>query len=134
MARPLPHRPSVDHTPRYRAVVTLDNLAAGDVTDALGSETARDLVRHLQDQAATASDLADRVDTTLQNVQYHLKRLRAADLVTQVDTWYSAKGREMSVYGLTAERIELRLAADETSTVDPTPAGARPARTPLPSP
>jgi hypothetical protein len=43
--------------------------------------------------------LADRVDTSLQNAQYHLEKLEDAGAIEIVGTAYSEKGREMNVYG-----------------------------------
>lgn len=71
---------------------------AGPVLDALASETARAIVAELQDEPATATEIADRIDTSLQNVSYHLADLEETALVTEVGTRYSEKGREMTVY------------------------------------
>lgn len=108
MASALPLRPSPDHSPRDRSVLDLADARTGAVFEALGSETARSIVAALNDAPATASDLSDRLDTTLQNVNYHLDRLGDADLVAAVDTWYSEKGREMTVYGVTADELVVR--------------------------
>jgi len=69
-------------------------------------------VSALGDSPATASDLAERVETSLQNACHHLQCLQAAGLVTDAGCWYSAKGTEMTVYGLTSRRLELRLGAE----------------------
>jgi DNA-binding transcriptional ArsR family regulator len=79
-------------------VVGLDDDEAGDVMAALSSETARAVLAALHDDPASASAVADRVDTSLQNAQYHLGRMGDAGLVEVVDTVYSEKGREMKVY------------------------------------
>lgn len=79
-------------------VVGLDDDEAGEVLAALSSETARRLLATLHDDPDSASGLADRADTSLQNAQYHLGRMRDAGLVEVVDTIYSEKGREMKVY------------------------------------
>lgn len=72
---------------------------------AVSSSTARALLRVLQVDPAPASDLAEAVDTSLQNVQYHLDRLCEVGLVEAVDTWYSTRGRQMTVYAPTAKRL-----------------------------
>ncbi len=82
-------------TPR---ILGVDSDDADDLLGALSSDTARGLLSELHDQPATASELSDRADTSLQNAQYHLKKLEDADLITAVDTIYSEKGREMKVY------------------------------------
>lgn len=79
-------------------VVGLDDDEAGEVLAALSSETARELLAALHDDPDSASGVADRVDTSLQNAQYHLGRMRDAGLVEVIDTVYSEKGREMKVY------------------------------------
>ena len=53
------------------------------------------------------SEVADRIDSTVQNVSYHVKRLEGAGLVSPVDTWYSTKGREMDVFGATSQPLVL---------------------------
>jgi DNA-binding transcriptional ArsR family regulator len=79
-------------------VVGLDDDETGAVVSALSSDTARGLLAALHDEPGTASTVADDVDTSLQNAQYHLDRMRDAGLVEVADTVYSEKGREMKVY------------------------------------
>lgn len=73
----------------------------------LSCETARIILAALEDGPATASDLSEQLDISIQTVCYHLDRLSAAELVSDVGTWYSSKGTEMTVYGTTIQRIEL---------------------------
>ncbi|MFB6361226.1 MAG: ArsR/SmtB family transcription factor [Halobacteriales archaeon] len=96
---------------------------AESVFEALGSETARSILAALEDDPATASDLADRVETSLQNVQYHLGNLEAADLVAEVGTWYSSRGTEMTVYAPTFDRLEFTLTDGADDDLDSTPTG-----------
>ncbi|MGM0605675.1 MAG: helix-turn-helix domain-containing protein [Halobacteriota archaeon] len=96
--------PASDGEPR---VVGLDSEDADAVIAALSSDTARQLLSALHDQPDSPSALADRIDTSLQNVQYHLKNLEEADLITVVDTVYSEKGREMNVYAPADEPLVL---------------------------
>ncbi|MFC7071414.1 ArsR/SmtB family transcription factor [Halobaculum lipolyticum] len=84
-----------DRDPR---VIGVDGDDADAVLAALSSETARAILSTLHESPGPASDVADRVDTSLQNAQYHLKRLREAGVVEVTDTVYSQKGREMDVY------------------------------------
>jgi DNA-binding transcriptional ArsR family regulator len=94
----LPSSPelSTDSTPR---VVDLDSEAADDLMAALSSETARRILATLHEEPVPPGELADRVDTSLQNAQYHREQLEAAGAIEVVGTAYSQKGREMSVYG-----------------------------------
>ena len=64
----------------------------------LSSATARSLLTELHEEPHTASELAEAVDTSLQNVRHHLGNLEEADLVEVAETRYSVKGREMKVY------------------------------------
>jgi len=95
----LPSRSEASHPddaePR---VIGVDSDDAGEVLSALSSGTARELLAEVHDEPAPPSELADRVDTSLQNAQYHLEKLDDAGAVEVVDTAYSAKGREMDVY------------------------------------
>lgn len=78
---------------------------AGDVVEALGSRTARELVAEVYSEPATTSDLAAAVDTSIQNAQYHLDRLQRAGVIEVVDTWYSSRGSDMDVYAPSNEPL-----------------------------
>lgn len=80
-------------------VVGLESADAADVIGAVGSDTGRAVLEALHEEPGTASALADRVDCSLQTIQYHLGNLTDADLVDVVDETTSEKGREMDVYG-----------------------------------
>jgi DNA-binding transcriptional ArsR family regulator len=84
-----------DASPRVFGVESDD---ADDLIAALSSSTARELLAALHDDPANPAKLADAVDTTIQNAQYHLEKLEDAGLIEVVDTAYSEKGREMNVY------------------------------------
>ncbi|UPV75592.1 helix-turn-helix domain-containing protein [Halorussus limi] len=79
-------------------VIGVDSDDADDLLGALSSDTARELLAALHEDPATPSDLAETIDTSLQNAQYHLGKLEGADVIQVVDTVYSEKGREMKVY------------------------------------
>ncbi|WP_327050547.1 ArsR/SmtB family transcription factor [Halomicrococcus gelatinilyticus] len=105
--------PTQDGNPR---VLGVDSEDADDLLGALSSGTARTLLSELHDDPATPSQLSDRVDTSLQNVQYHLGNLEEADLVESVDTVYSEKGREMTVYAPTDQPLVLFAGREEETT------------------
>jgi DNA-binding transcriptional ArsR family regulator len=96
-------------------VVGLDSDAADDLISALSSRTARRVLAELHEDPASPSALADRVDTSLQNVQYHIENLSEADVIEVVDTVYSEKGREMEVYA-PADRALVVFAGREQET------------------
>lgn len=114
MANPLPSEPDVDADPDQTRVVGVDSDDADSVLSALSSETARALLAALYEDPAPASDLADRTDTTIQNVQYHLGKLADAGLIEVADTAYSPKGREMDVY-VPADRAVVVVPGDSDS-------------------
>ena len=116
MSRLLPSLPDATPEEREPRVVGVDDDEADDLIAALGSETARAILSTLHDRPATKSEIADEVDTSLQNVQYHLSRLDEADLVDVVDTAYSEKGREMDVYAAADEPLVLFSGGSEEST------------------
>ncbi|GAA0718061.1 DNA-binding transcriptional ArsR family regulator [Halorubrum trapanicum] len=116
MSRLLPSLPDTPPEEREPRVVGVDDDEADDLIAALGSETARAILSTLHDRPATKSELAKEVDTSLQNVQYHLSRLDEADLVDVVDTAYSEKGREMDVYAAADEPLVLFAGGSEEST------------------
>jgi len=92
---------------REPELLELDDDRTDEVFDALGSETARQILLELHEGPQPASELAAAVETTIQNVQYHLTKLQAADLVSVVDTWHAANGAEMDVYAPTDEALVL---------------------------
>ena len=79
-------------------VIGLDSDDADDLLSVLSSDTARDVLATLHDEPDTPANVAERVDTSLQNAQYHLGNLEDAGLIEAIDTVYSEKGREMTVY------------------------------------
>ena len=85
------------------AVVGLTDDRAGDLFDVLSSGTARTVLQRLLDEPLTASELAADVDTTLQNVHYHLGNLHEAGAIAEIGVEYSERGREMSVYAATLQ-------------------------------
>ena len=86
-------------------VVDLGDKHADEFFDVLASSTARQLFRRLQDSPSHPSELADEIDTSVQNVHYHLGQLETAGVIEIIDTVYSTKGREMDVYGPTADPL-----------------------------
>ena len=78
-------------------VVGVDEDVA-PVLDALASDTARDVLNQIYDDPGTPSEIADRLDMSIQKVAYHLEKLEDVDLITVAGTRYSEKGQEMSVY------------------------------------
>ena len=109
----LPSSSEVEPPEGEPRVIGVDEEDAKALVDALSSETARGIFAAVHDDPATASQLADRTDTSLQNAQYHIEKLETADLIEVIDTRYSEKGREMNVYGATNAPVVLFAGSQE---------------------
>ncbi|ESP87642.1 ArsR/SmtB family transcription factor [Candidatus Halobonum tyrrellensis] len=94
-------------------VCWLDDEEADALIGSLSSDTARSLLTALHEEPHTASELADRLDTSVQNVRHHLGNLDDAGLVTDAGTRYSVKGREMTVYEPSNERLVVAVGSDD---------------------
>jgi DNA-binding transcriptional ArsR family regulator len=105
MSHILPQQPDVEPISREEKTVVVDCDQPTDVLQILSSDTAQEILSTLRAEPATASDIAASLDQTVQSVSYHLDRLSTADLITPVETWYSEKGKEMTVYALTADAV-----------------------------
>lgn len=84
-------------------VVGVGDEQADALFDALSSSTARNVLQQLIEEPQTASELAEGADTSLQNVHYHIEKLREAGAIEEIDIEYSSRGREMSVYTATSQ-------------------------------
>ncbi len=93
-------------------VLSLTDDDAEDLIGSISSETARSILTALEDRPATASELAESVSTSLQNVRHHLGNLEEAGLVEVADTRYSVKGREMKVYAPTQDSLVVCVGSD----------------------
>ncbi|WP_311172177.1 ArsR/SmtB family transcription factor [Halobellus ordinarius] len=109
MPTAFPYHTPVDHTPRKQTNVIVDDETQTDVLQTVSSETAQQILATLDEDPATTSDIAEAIDTSIQNAKYHLKHLCEADLVEAVDTWYSKRGVEMTVYALSVEELVIQL-------------------------
>lgn len=108
MGRLLPLRSESRPRPEDGArILGVGDDGAEDVFEALAAETTREVLAAVYEEPCTASGIADRVDTSLQNATYHLEKLQDADLITVGDTWYSEQGNEMKVYAPTRESVVL---------------------------
>lgn len=112
--------PVTVRTERDARLVELSDEGATAVFDTLTSETARQLLSRLHDEPQTASSLADSVDTSIQNVKYHLQKFEDVGLVEVVDHWYSSRGIKMKVYGSSNKALVLYtgMEIDSTSLLD----------------
>lgn len=103
--RLLPFRPLPESNNTSARVLDLTSEDADLVFDALSSTTARRILTALHNEPAPPNELADTLGLSLQNVHYHIRNLRDADLIEEVETGYSEKGVEMSIYAPTSEPV-----------------------------
>jgi len=108
MPTAFPHHNPVEHTPRERTSVVVDDDHPTDVLQTVSSDTAQQILAALDDDPATTSDLAEAANTSIQNAKYHLEHLCEAGFVEAVDTRYSRKGTEMTVYALSVEELVIQ--------------------------
>ena len=97
-------------------VLGVDEDDSADVFEALSSDTARRVLTAIYDESAPPSELADRLDMSLQNVSYHLDNLEEAGVVRVADTRYSEKGREMNVYAPADDPVVVFVGTEERKT------------------
>ena len=115
MSSVFPHQPSVEHAPQKQTDVIVDDGEPTDLLQVLSSDTAQEILSALTGEPKTTSDIATTVGQSIQNITYHLDRLCEVDLVEPVGTWYSEKGREMTVYALTTEELIVRFSDSSES-------------------
>jgi len=116
MARLLPSRTETTvERGREPSVLYVDSERAAEMISTLSGETAMEIFRCLNDDALTASELAERLDVSVQNASYHLENLQQAELIEVVDICYSEKGREMSIYAVTSDPKVLVLGTERDS-------------------
>lgn len=104
-----PRRPPVEHSPSDRASVSIEPGEQCETLGAVSSATAQAILAALGTGPATVSELAESVDTSVQNASYHLDRLCSAEVVVRAETWYSERGTPMPVYALAARRLVVEL-------------------------
>lgn len=101
----LPFHPSPESDDISPRVLDLTGEDADLVFDALSSTTARRILATLHNKPTPPSEIAETLDLSLQNVHYHLRNMRDADLIEEIETGYSEKGVEVSIYAPTANPV-----------------------------
>ena len=104
MSTLLPNRTVEDYqtSPEYVSLNESD-----PIFDALRSKTARRIFTILHEEPTNISDIAAEIDSSVQNVSYHVEKMETAGLITPVDTWYSSQGKEMDVFAATSQPLVL---------------------------
>jgi DNA-binding transcriptional ArsR family regulator len=110
---PVSEEPSQERSDGDVRVCWLDDDNAETLINSLSSETARSILTALYEQHSTASELADEVDTSVQNVRHHLDNLQDAGLAEVAGTRYSVKGREMDVYAPSDDQLVVAVGRED---------------------
>ncbi|MFC6962326.1 ArsR/SmtB family transcription factor [Halocatena marina] len=103
----LPLRGESQSTPNEPRVLGLDNDAADEAFETLTASTTRTVLSIIYDRPSTPTEIRDEIDTSLQNVHYHLGKLEDAGLIEPSGVGYSEKGTEMTVYAPANEAVVL---------------------------
>jgi len=96
-------------------LIEFEDESAEQILSAVASTTARRILNRIYEEPTTASDMAAEIDSSVQNISYHLDRLQDAELVEVIETWYSEQGREMDVYGPTNSALVLFAGAERAT-------------------
>lgn len=80
--------------------------------NALSSSMTRNILRTVQETPCTPPEIRDRLDTSLQNTHYHLRKLDDVDLVEPAGTAIHRRGGEMTLYRATSNPLMLVIGDD----------------------
>lgn len=80
--------------------------------DVLSSNTTREVMFSLYESPKTPTELAGEFETSLQNVHYHLGKLKTVALIEVADTGYSEKGNEIEVFAPSQEGVVFYFGAE----------------------
>jgi DNA-binding transcriptional ArsR family regulator len=107
MSRLLPFKSETTRQPDGTTVLSLEDEATQEALSALSSDTAREILSLVYEEPMTPPEIRDEIDTSLQNVHYHLENLEDAELIQPAGSGYSEKGTEMTVYAPASEAVVL---------------------------
>ncbi|WP_128906612.1 ArsR/SmtB family transcription factor [Halorubrum amylolyticum] len=102
--------------PDEPVIAGLEDEDADQLFDALGSEMSRAVLAACYEDGQTRSELADELETSIQNISYHVDKLESAGLLEPAETRYGANGSEVLVYEPSKQAVII--AAGETNFVD----------------
>ena len=99
-------------------LLSLKDTEAKRLGQVISSETARKILDTLAEKKHTESELAEKLQIPLSTVHYNIKALVEAKLVTADEYHYSAKGREVTHYGLANKYVIIAPAGAESGVLD----------------
>lgn len=99
-------------------LLSLKDSEAKRLGQVISSDTARKILDTLAEKKHTESELAEKLKIPLSTVHYNIKALVEAKLVTADEYHYSAKGREVTHYGLANKYVIIAPASAESGVLD----------------
>lgn len=93
-----PIRPQLDVEEQEAKTVRLLSEEGIRIIEALGCDTARNILTEIRKKPAAKSDIAENLNLSLQTVKYHMDRLHEAGVIRVAGTHYSVNGKEMDIY------------------------------------
>lgn len=94
----------------------MDDDEAVEIFETLGTETTYRVYKLLHEEPQVPRELGSTLDSSSQNIHYHLNKLEEADLIEPVDTWHSQNGVEMHVYAPAHHPLVLSFASESDQT------------------
>lgn len=110
----------IKHTtdkPEDTRIVELGSNQSQVVLDALSSKTTRTVLLEIHSEPASISQVSNRVDSSIQNIKYHIDKLNEAGLVEETGEWHTEGGNQMTLYGPTDKAILLVASDDDPESV-----------------
>ncbi len=114
----LPLRSEVEASPDDPRVIELDDDVADIAFEALTASTTRKILSIIYKQPTIPTEIQEIIDTSLQNVHYHLTKLEDAGLIEPAGVGYSEKGTEMTMYAPAKEAVVLVAGSDDFNLED----------------
>jgi len=104
-------RPSNDEAPLR--IVDMDDEEAVGIFETLGSEMTYLVYKQLHEEPKLPRELTENLDSSSQNIHYHLNKLEEAKLIEPVETWHSDNGVEMKVYAPVHDPLVISFSSTE---------------------
>lgn len=108
----LPLQGEAHSSPNEPRILDLNGTAADEAFQTLTAATTRTVLSMIYEHPSTSTDIQEEIDTSLQNVHYHLGKLEDRGLIEPAGVGYSEKGTEMTVYAPANEAVVLFVGRD----------------------
>lgn len=102
-----PRQEDSQPAPSEPRILELESDVADLAFETLRSSTARTILSIIYEQPSISTEIRDEIETSLQNVHYHLEKLEDVGLIEPSGSDYSDKGTEMTVYAPAYEAVML---------------------------